>query len=399
MELYIHIPFCVRKCLYCDFLSGAYDKDVRDRYTNKICEEIEYYGRGMKDASLSSVYIGGGTPSWLEVSSMDRILETVYDSFRVEDDAEITLECNPGTAVKDAFKNYRDMGINRLSIGLQSANDDELKLLGRIHDFNQFLRTYEYAREAGFFDISVDIMTGLPYQDKRKLYYTLMKVGQLKPEHVSAYSLMIEEGTPFYDTYNFDSVKQQAGMPTEMLPNEDQNYGLTKLTEQFLEEHGYLKYEISNFAKEGFEGKHNTGYWKRVPYLGVGIGAASFLKRKTDVGTEEIRTKNISDMEMYLKTSFEGTYEEGVNSSAWEEPDILTRKDAMAEFMYLGLRMTEGITRDEFEDAFHVTIESIYGPVIKNAVADGLMTMSGGRIALTETGMDVSNRVLAGFLL
>nr|MCR5054388.1 radical SAM protein [Lachnospiraceae bacterium] len=148
MELYIHIPFCVRKCLYCDFLSGAYDKDTRDKYTNKICEEIAYFGKGMPGSTLSSIYIGGGTPSWLELASMDRICETVYDYFHVEDDAEVTIECNPGTATKDAFKKYRDMGINRMSIGLQSANDEELKLLGRIHDFNQFLRTYEYAREA-----------------------------------------------------------------------------------------------------------------------------------------------------------------------------------------------------------------------------------------------------------
>ena len=283
MELYVHIPFCVQKCKYCDFLSGNYDVKLRERYTYALISEIESFKDRFKDETITSVYIGGGTPTYLEVVFMQRILDAIFTNFNISKDAEISMECNPGTGSLEAFKIYRHLGVNRLSIGLQSANDDELELLGRVHDYAKFDQTYREAQLAGFDNINVDLMSGLPFQTWNKLSNTLKKVVKLKPQHISLYSLIIEEGTEFYEKYGEDVKRREKDLDTIALPDLDDEYELLQNAKDYLEEAGYHQYEISNFAKEGKECKHNIGYWKRVPYLGVGLGAASFIDAHTAI--------------------------------------------------------------------------------------------------------------------
>ncbi|MCR5098721.1 MAG: radical SAM family heme chaperone HemW [Lachnospiraceae bacterium] len=383
MELYIHIPFCVKKCEYCDFVSGAYDEKVRRDYSDALIREIGMYAPAFSDASFSTIYIGGGTPSWLEADCMDAILDALQKHFNIEAEAEFTMECNPGTVSADFLHMIKSHGVCRLSIGLQSTDDAELKRLGRIHDFNRFLHTYELARNAGFYDINVDIMTGIPGQNKRTLTRTLSDVIRLKPEHISCYSLIIEEGTPFYEKYAEDLERQRRGEITQYLPTDDEEFELYALARQLLFEARYEQYEISNFAREGYECIHNIGYWRRVPYLGLGLSAASFYG--------EHRYTNTTDIYEYMDM---------VNSG--EKPlasDVaISRQDAMAEFMYLGLRMTEGISRADFAAAFDMDIEVRYGNIIRDLVSRGMLTSAGGRIALTPTGRDISNQLLCEFL-
>lgn len=379
MQLYIHIPFCVRKCAYCDFLSFAADEKTQEMYVKALIKELKFYGEKYKEKTISTIFFGGGTPSWLDEKQMSAIMEAVYQYFDVAKDAEITIECNPGTVTDEKFSAYKNAGINRLSIGLQSANDEELQILGRIHTFKQFLRTYEKARQYGFSNINVDLMSALPGQTVDSFMSSIKKVVHLKPEHISAYSLIIEEETPFFEKYRDDVRRQERDEPTLFLPREEEVYEITKRTRNYLQEEGYHWYEISNFAKKGKECRHNIGYWKRVNYLGVGLGAASLL--------DEVRYTNITDLAEYI----ENPIQERIGEQ-------LSRKAQMEEFMFLGLRMTEGIHRQDFWDYFRVEIEGIYGDVLRKLQKDGLLQMQEARILLTEKGIDVSNYVLAQFL-
>ena len=245
LELYIHIPFCVKKCNYCDFLSFSSNQKTQEDYVNALLREIHYYGPLMKDRTVSTIYIGGGTPSWLAYERMEEILSALYQNFQIAPDAEVSMECNPGTVTKESLQSYFSAGINRLSIGLQSADNEELKLLGRIHTYEQFVKTYEMARNTGFTNLNVDLISGLPYQNTEKFMDTLHKVIQFQPEHISAYTLIIEKGTPFYDQYKFDVVRQEAGMKTEVLPTEDEAYRIYKMTQLTLKAAGYMQYELS----------------------------------------------------------------------------------------------------------------------------------------------------------
>lgn len=383
LELYVHIPFCVKKCGYCDFLSFACDERTQQDYVKALIREINYYGPMMKDYEVSTVFVGGGTPSWLLEESMQDIFTALFCNFDIRPDAEITMECNPGTLTARKLLVYKNCKINRLSIGLQSANDDELKILGRIHTYDQFLKTYEMARVAGFSNINVDLMSGLPYQTTEKFVHSLKKVISLKPEHISVYSLMIEKGTPFYDEYKFDAVKQEAGMPTEVLPTEDENYRIYKETQYRLKQAGYEQYEISNYAHKGKACRHNIGYWTRENYLGMGLGASSLI--------ENVRYENRKDLYEYMDASWDGT---NLRSSA----DPVSRKAQMEEYMFLGLRMNQGISRSDFERCFGVAIEAIYRDVLEELKEEELLYMQEGRIALTDKGMDLSNYAMSKFL-
>lgn len=410
MELYIHIPFCVKKCQYCDFLSFPADESTQNAYVEALLREIAYYGPKCRDYRVTTVYIGGGTPSWLREDAVAQIMSAVREGFRLDAEAEISIECNPGTVTDHKFAVYRRAGINRISIGLQSASEEELKLLGRIHTYEQFLKTYELARENGFYNINVDLMNSLPGQTTESFYHTLQQVLRLKPEHISAYSLIIEPGTPFYDLYKFDAVKQRAGMATIALPTEDEVYQMTKLTEQMLKEASYEHYEISNFAKPGFACRHNIGYWQRENYLGLGLGAASLM--------ENIRYSNVRDLYTYLEQT--GNIREGFWENEMTEQgtggeirraeqipatnlhataERVQRKAQIEEFMFLGLRMIEGITRDDFMEAFGIQIEAVYQNVMQQLQEEELLVKRAGRIYLTEKGQDVSNYVLSQFLL
>ena len=403
MELYIHIPFCVKKCGYCDFLSFPADERTQKLYVKALLCELDFYAKRYAGYTISTIDMGGGTPSWLDEGEMEQILEKVYTGFSVAEDAEISVECNPGTITQQKFETYRRIGINRLSIGLQSAHNEELKILGRIHTYEQFLKTYDMARKNGFTNINVDLMSSLPGQTPEIFADSLQKVLRFEPEHISAYSLIIEKGTPFYDLYKFDAVKQQAGMQTESLPTEEEEYETTKLTQQILKSAGYHWYEVSNFAKPGYECRHNIGYWRRENYLGVGLGAASLM--------ENVRYSNTRDLYDYLEKTKDivpfaddAICPDGIQKNVravnlHTSAEALSRNAQREEFMFLGLRMTEGIYRSDFETAFHVPIEAVYDKVLRHLNEEGLLEKKEGRIFLTDRGMDVSNYALAQFLL
>lgn len=413
LELYIHVPFCVKKCLYCDFLSGPESAETMEAYVEALCLEIREAGgegsflrRQVRGRSVSSIFIGGGTPSLLSGRQIRTLMETVRECFVLKKDAEITMEANPGTVDAEKLSAFRSAGINRLSIGLQSANDEELKRLGRIHCFSDFVSTYENARRAGFSNINVDVMSALPGQTYDSYRATLKKVLSLvpPPEHISAYSLIVEEETPFYRLFEQGKLE---------LPDEDTERLMYEETETLLQKKGYARYEISNYAREGFACRHNCGYWERADYLGFGIGAASLL--------ENVRFQNGRDLQAYLQNP----------SGCRQEEHILSKEEQMEEFMFLGLRMMKGVSPAEFYSQFGVSMEEIYGPVIAKNIADGLLCWLDGeesgavsgdaspdgasvkrlantgkrltnarkRLALTKKGIDVSNYCMAQFLL
>ena len=407
LELYLHIPFCERKCAYCDFLSAPADLPVRISYIKKLQEEIAYYGAQYGEYQVSSIFFGGGTPTILEGYQLAAILETVKEHFNITTDAEITVECNPGTLTAGKAEKLVQAGFNRLSMGLQSADDRELQLLGRIHNFAQFLESYDLARKAGFQNINVDLMSALPGQTLKSWQDTLQKVTALRPEHISAYSLIIEEGTPFYERFAEDErIREEGGHP-RLLPEEDVERQMYELTETFLQIKGYERYEISNYAKLGYECRHNCGYWIRKDYLGLGLGASSLVEHQ--------RFQNTSDLKTYLEQEYspqcEGQDERIAETIQLQEETGLTqtghhihietldKKSEMEEFMFLGLRLMAGISRQQFEDTFRVTLESVYGEVLRKLKGEQLIEEVAGYVRLTEHGIDVSNYVLAEFLL
>lgn len=407
LELYLHIPFCERKCAYCDFLSAPADLPVRISYIKKLQEEIAYYGAQYGEYQVSSIFFGGGTPTILEGYQLAAILETVKEHFNITTDAEITVECNPGTLTAGKAEKLVQAGFNRLSMGLQSADDRELQLLGRIHNFAQFLESYDLARKAGFRNINVDLMSALPGQTLKSWQDTLQKVTALRPEHISAYSLIIEEGTPFYERFAEDErIRVEGGHP-RLLPEEDVERQMYELTETFLQIKGYERYEISNYAKPGYECRHNCGYWTRKDYLGLGLGASSLVEHQ--------RFQNTSDLKTYLEQEYspqcEGQHEHIAETIQLQEETGLTqtghhihietldKKSEMEEFMFLGLRLMVGISRQQFEKKFQVTLNSVYGEVLRKLKGEQLIEEVAGYVRLTEHGIDVSNYVLAEFLL
>ncbi|MBQ7841032.1 MAG: radical SAM family heme chaperone HemW [Lachnospiraceae bacterium] len=411
LGLYLHIPFCKRKCLYCDFLSAPAANGVIADYVEALIAQISQEAAQYRDYVVRTVFFGGGTPSLLSVSQMERIMKRIFMSFEVAKDAEITMESNPGTLDFEALKGYRNAGINRLSLGLQSACDAELQALGRIHSYSDFLENFHGAREAGFTNINVDLMSALPGQSLAGWLDTLKKVAELGPEHISAYSLIIEEGTPFWERYRDcgDSRKESeercGSRPRQhdqndgfgekqphwpALPDEDEERLMYEQTETLLQSYGYHRYEISNYAKAGKECLHNKGYWRRTDYLGLGLGAASLVKN--------MRWKMTDDLEAYQKVFHT---EKSGRQSCREDVQVLTKAEQMEEFMFLGLRLTEGISAEEFEKQFGIGIRKVYGPVLDRLKKDELLTglADGNMLKLTPRGVDLSNYVLAQFLL
>lgn len=386
MVIYVHIPFCVRKCFYCDFLSGPADKETMKKYVNALLNELKYYGemygKQGEDVAVTSIFFGGGTPSILEASYIEDIVFRIRELFRIEEKCEITIECNPGTADEDKLRKYKELGINRLSIGLQTANDEELRNIGRIHTYSEFLSIYNGAREVGFDNINIDLMSALPYQTLGSYKDTLKKIIDLKPEHISAYSLILEEGTCLFERIE---ELEKAGKDTG-LPDEETERNMYYETKRILEENGYFRYEISNYSKKGHECRHNIAYWKRDEYIGVGIGAASYIKG--------IRTKNITDINEYI------SIEETPNLCTDElEKEVLTKEDKMAEFMFLGLRMVKGVSVKCFEEEFGECFEDVYGEITKKHIEDGLVVKDGDKIRLTDLGLDLSNMVMSSYIL
>lgn len=430
LSIYIHIPFCIKKCLYCDFLSfpigkvgksienaGAGDgtvwgdkpgpKDRMRSYVNLICDEITTSAPPYQEYRVISIFWGGGTPSLLPAEEVRRIMDAVRENYRVVKDAEITMELNPETADGGKMRQYITAGINRLSIGLQSADDRELARIGRIHDYRTFLAAYDLARAAGFRNINVDLMAALPGQDAASYERTLKRTATLGPEHISAYSLILEEGTPLYE--------QQAAY---RFPTEDEDREMYLLTRELLAAEGYHRYEISNYAREGYECRHNKVYWQRGNYVGFGLGASSMV--------QNARWSNPRDMEdyrAYTERLREGAAAVGheaagdaaaglacsdtpdaesdrgePDTSSMPQKQFLTLPEQMEEYMFLGLRMVRGVSAAQFGRMFGSPMEAVYGEAIDRLCSQGLLVREADRVRLTDRGLDVSNYAMAQFL-
>ena len=389
LSLYIHIPFCVRKCNYCDFLSAPADEAAKEAYIQVLLLEIESYrGTQLSMRKVKTIFIGGGTPSILDADRITDILNKIKSVFYLTGDCEISMEMNPGTVTKEKIKRYLNAGINRISIGLQTPDDNLLKVLGRVHTFEEFLHTYDEVREAGFQNVNIDLMAALPGQSIEGYCNDLEKVTRLSPEHISAYSLIVEEGTPFYDMYH---------SRCDLFPDEQADREMYECTKEILGRNGYMRYEISNYAKEGYECRHNIVYWECEDYLGLGLGSASLI--------DDIRFKNVCDLKQYIQKWKAG---EGYKVQRQEE-EVLAVSAQMEEFMFLGLRMMRGVSKEEFTMRFGQSLEQIYGIQIEKLIRQGLlrwrteekksMDRCGVRLALTDRGIDVSNYVFEQFLL
>lgn len=436
LELYLHIPFCVRKCAYCDFLSFPAGEESRRSYVDALKREIVLFPY-KEEYRVGTVFFGGGTPSLLSGGQLVELLGLLRETFRFEREAEISMECNPGTADEGKLRLLYEAGVNRLSFGLQSADNRELALLGRIHTWETFLRTYEAARNVGFQNINVDLMSALPGQTVASWERTLRAVLALGPEHISAYSLIIEEGTPFFETYHEDDELRACGEQPKYLPSEEEERRMYELTGELLAQAGLRRYEISNYARPGYECRHNIGYWRGTEYAGFGLGAASLLREMESRGDDPVpkardgkragcpdagadaersqsgacrenqeqmpqeqrgadadsaaiqyvRYRNTDDRDRYLAGDF-----------TEREKIVLSQRDRMEEFMFLGLRMSEGVSEEEFAGRFGRSIDEVYGPVLEKLVWQALIERKDGRIALTARGIDLSNGVMAEFL-
>ena len=382
LGIYVHIPFCVRKCAYCDFLSFPASGQVQQSYFRALRREIaSFEPKGEYEAV--SVYFGGGTPSLPDPVQVTGILDAIRTAFDISDGAEITLECNPGTLDRERLERYRKAGFNRLSIGLQSADNAMLKTLGRIHTFEKFRQEYLEARDAGFENISTDLMYGLPTQTLSSWQDTLDRIAQLSPEHVSAYSLIIEEDTPFWDRYHEDDQEKRRGGRPLFLPDEETEDQMLEMLKACLSDIGIYRYEISSYAKPGYESRHNTGYWLRREYAGFGLGASGQIRK--------IRYRNRTGLADYLRSA--GT------EDCMEEKTALTREDEISETMILGLRMVQGTDLQRFEEQFNMRAEDIFGGEIDRFVSAGLLEIRDHHLRLTDRGFDVSNLVMCEFML
>lgn len=366
--LYIHIPFCKQKCLYCDFPSYSGIEDKMIPYAEALAKEIDSIG----DKLISTIFIGGGTPTYLSVCALLKLKDSIK-KLKLADSTEFTIEGNPGTFSEEKLKIMKEMGVNRLSIGLQAVQDSLLKKLGRIHSYNDFLSSYKMARKAGFNNVNIDLMFGLPGQSLMMWEETLNKVIELKPEHISCYSLIIEDGTPFYKMYS------EADLPEENIERSMYSYA-----KEILLKNNYIQYEISNFSKKDLECKHNLVYWNLKNYIGVGAAAHSFYNG--------IRYRNEANVEKYIKQMQTG------NTSVVETHKN-SLNDNIEEFMFLGLRKLRGISVTEFSRRFNKNIFSVYGEVINKYVDDKLLIIEGDNLFLSDRGIEISNYVMSDFIL
>lgn len=371
ISLYVHIPFCKQKCLYCDFPSYAGKENLMEKYIAALCKEILDKGCNYV---IKTIFIGGGTPSYLNEILLEKLLLSI-SKLNLSETCEFTIECNPGTLNENKLKIMKKYNVNRLSIGLQSTNNKLLKKIGRIHTYEAFKENYKLARKIGFDNINIDIMFGLPDMDISIWKNTLNDVISLKPDHISAYSLIIEEGTCFYKLYNDDKLN---------LPKEEEERKMYSIAKEILNNSGYLQYEISNYSKAHKQCEHNKVYWKDEEYLGLGVSSSSFVNNK--------RIKNIDSIDDYINNILN-------NQSVCAEIYENTVEDNMEEFVFMGLRMIEGIDIDEFERRFHKSIYEVYGKEIRKHLEDELLICSQGKLYLSPRGIEVSNYVMSDFIL
>ena len=372
LGIYIHIPFCARKCNYCDFLSAPETRETKERYLSLLDREMQLYKEIVSAREADTLFIGGGTPSFLETDLTDKLLCSVKKWISSENLKEFTIECNPNSVTEEKLNLYKEAGVTRISLGMQSACDEELKKLGRIHSVKEFEKTYELVRKHGFERVNIDVMAAIPGQTIESYKHTLEYVVGLSPEHISSYSLIIEEGTPFYEKY-------RENPPVD----EDTDRQMYDLTKEILGRHGYHRYEISNYAQEGQECIHNLKYWQGGDYLGLGLGAASCMEHE--------RWSNARGLTDYEDRICRG-------QKPVEQTEELGEEEQKAEFMFLGLRCMEGVSAERFEKRFHQSVEERYGKVLHKYENMGLMRLVNGNWQLTEQGIDVSNHIFADFL-
>lgn len=375
LGLYIHIPFCAKKCFYCDFNSYEITrKDEKSIYIKNLIKEMEFYKEDFKERKFSSIFLGGGTPSILNEDEINIIFENIYKNYNISENAEITIECNPGTLTKEKLITMKKVGINRLSIGLQTTDNNLLKSIGRIHNYEQFEKNYNDALDVGFKNINIDIMYSLPNQSFDEFKESLDKVIKLNPTHISCYSLILEEGTRFYDMY----YNNEFELNDDELDINIYNYTINKL-----KENGYNQYEISNYSKKGYECKHNITYWKCENYLGLGAGASGYIN--------DYRYSNKENLDEYNK-DIEN------NKKPISEVNNLTKKDEIEEAIIMMLRMNEGINIEDFNKRFNIDFEKKYENVINKLINKGLIDKNKNNIFFTQKGREISNSILVEFL-
>ena len=371
--IYVHIPFCKKKCKYCDFISFSCFEEKEEEYVNCLIKEIEN-----KKCSnvVSTIYIGGGTPSIIDSKNIIKILETIFSNFNVLDDAEITIEINPGTVTKEKLQDYKNAGVNRLSIGLQSAENRILELIGRIHTYEDFLKTYNLSREIGFKNINVDLMLAIPTQTEKELISSVEKIIELNPEHISLYSLILEDGTELESLVS----KKELELLDEKI--ERKMYWDTK---KLLEKNGYNHYEISNFSKKGFESNHNVDCWNQEEYLGIGLAAHSYFNNK--------RFSNIDKLDVYLENIKNEDFEKNI-----ELHEVQDKPNKMKEFMMIGLRKIDGVKISDFEKKFRINPLFYFRFEISKLTDDNLIEVDLDNIKLTKKGLDLANQVFEEFI-
>lgn len=385
LALYLHIPFCARKCAYCDFLSFPSKEEQKIAYMAKLREELEWRSRDFQKGQYEvlSLFIGGGTPSAVPPEEIEKTMEVIRNCYPIYSDWEASIECNPESASKEALEAYHRSGINRLSFGLQSTQEEELRFLGREHQFSTFLTAYQEARKLGFKNISIDLMNGIPLQTPESYKKTLKNISLLKPEHLSIYNLIIEKGTRFY------ALAKEGKLP---IPSEEELLEMDALTKEWTGKMGMSPYEVSNYAKEGFFSVHNYGYWSNIPYLGFGIHSSSYFQHK--------RWKNTNKLPLYLSLPFlDEKSRPSIEEQLCEDVQVLTKEEEMEEFFYLGLRRTAGVSEIDFVKRFSVDMHKIFGAVLEKQCEEGYLLHDNAHYRFTEVGMNLSNVLLAEFLL
>lgn len=376
LSVYLHIPFCKKKCYYCDFASFAKEDPKHEDYVKALCLEIEQAGKQYEDYWVDTIFIGGGTPSLLKAEQLEVIQTALAKAFKISDNAEISMECNPGTLTTDKIDVIAKGIINRVSLGLQTTDNELLDRIGRIHNYEVFKENYNNLRHAGINNINVDMMFGLPGQTIDGFIEGLEMVVDLSPDHIAAYGLIIEKGTPFHKMYHKGRL---------LLPEEEAERQMYEACKRTLEMKDYEHYEISNFAKPGYECRHNLVYWELKPYIGLGLAAHSFI--------DGYRYAHTRKLDAYIQQGLKGEFPR-------IEETVIDQKAMMEEYMFLGLRKLSGVNKKDFLETFHVSMEDIYGPALEKLLAENLIEIRGGQeVVLTHNGLNFANRVYSEFLL